>query len=133
MSTNEIIHALEMGTARIAELNALLKEDRAELDRLRAENDRLRYDRLTLEGVTEMLKQEKARAERAEAEILERAAMMREVMRERDALAKDKAWLDWLEFNGGADTRPEPCGATISRLIFPVGRKRRSAPPSTPQ
>ena len=51
----------------------------AERDRLRADNDRLRYDRLTLEGVTEMLKQEKARAERAEA---------------------DTARLDWLERNG---------------------------------
>ena len=78
----------------------------AELARLRAENDRLRYDRLTLEGVTEMWKQEKARAERAEAEILERAAMMREVMRERDALAKDKAWLDWMLKNVGKHYAP---------------------------
>ena len=40
MSTNEIIHALEMGTARMAELNALLKADRAELARLRADLER---------------------------------------------------------------------------------------------
>jgi hypothetical protein len=43
------------------------RELETELSRLRAENDRLRFDRLTLEGVTEMWKQEKARAEEAEA------------------------------------------------------------------
>jgi chromosome segregation ATPase len=37
MSPNEIIYALQSGTAKIAELNELLKADRAELARLRAE------------------------------------------------------------------------------------------------
>lgn len=65
MSTNEIIHALEMGTARIAELNALLKEDRAELARLRAQNDQFSDN---LGAVGKAYNAEKDRAERAEAD-----------------------------------------------------------------
>jgi hypothetical protein len=52
-----------------------------------------------------------ARAERAEAEIKDRAAMMRDVMRERDAaeaeLAAERARLDWLEDHGWVTG--EPC------------------------
>ena len=55
------------GNYRAADFQNLARELETELSRLRAENDRLRFDRLTLEGVTEMWKQEKARAEEAEA------------------------------------------------------------------
>ena len=52
------------------------------------------------------------RAERAEAEIKDRAAMMRDVMRERDVaeteLAAERARLDWLEDHGWVTG--EPCG-----------------------
>ena len=89
MSPNEIIYALESGTKRIAELNALLKADRSELARLRAEVERLRIggEQTVIEkdDAQRALVNARARAERAEAE--------------RDALAKDKARLDWLEKN----------------------------------
>jgi exonuclease VII small subunit len=55
-----------------------------ELARLRAENERLRFDRLTLEGVTEMFKRSDARAEKAEAALQK----IRDVMRQ-DSNGKD--------------------------------------------
>ena len=94
------------------------KEDHAELARLRAENDRLRFDRLTLEGVTEMLKQAIARAEKAEAEVEQLKGALAlgqencdaaydDLQGERDEAVEraeraeaDKARLDWLERNG---------------------------------
>jgi ElaB/YqjD/DUF883 family membrane-anchored ribosome-binding protein len=67
-------------------------------DQLRAEVERLTAQRENL--FKPMRDQAIARAERAEAEIKDRAAMMREVMRERDAaeakLATERARLDWL-------------------------------------
>jgi hypothetical protein len=49
------------------ELSVITRQLETELASLRAENDRLRYDRLTLEGVREMFKQQESRAEKAEA------------------------------------------------------------------
>jgi hypothetical protein len=71
MSPNEIIYALQSWPAKIAELNELLKADRAELARLRAENEDLAIrSGLRLSALDhEKLNAEafKARAEKAEA------------------------------------------------------------------
>ena len=96
MSPNEIIYALESGTKRIAELNALLKADRSELARLRAEVERLRIggEQTVIEkdDAQRALVNARARAERAEAE-----------------LAKDKARLDWLLENAHNPYVPMVC------------------------
>jgi hypothetical protein len=80
----------------------------AECDRLRAEVERL--GRATTNGQVNWMQEserQQARADRAEAEIKDRAAMMRDVMRERDAaeteLAAENARLDWLESDAGMD------------------------------
>jgi len=77
----------------------------AECDRLRAEVERL--GRATTNGQVNWMQEserQQARADRAEAEIKDRAAMMRDVMRERDAaeteLAAERARLDWLGKRG---------------------------------
>jgi hypothetical protein len=75
-----------------------------ERDRLRAEVADLTQSRDNWESACKAndacVVQFKARAERAEAEIKDRAAMMRDVMRERDAaeaeLAAERARLDWV-------------------------------------
>jgi predicted nucleic acid-binding Zn-ribbon protein len=74
MSPNEIIYALQSGTAKIAELNELLKADRAELTRLRAEVERLKGMRTAAEAImTDVAEANEeiaiARAEKAEAEL----------------------------------------------------------------
>jgi septal ring factor EnvC (AmiA/AmiB activator) len=83
--------------------------ERCELWKQRAERAEAAMERLSewQAGVIEnarahhaQLKDAIARAERAEAEIKDRAAMMRDVMRERDVaeteLAAERARLDWL-------------------------------------
>jgi chromosome segregation ATPase len=87
----------------------VIKDLRAEVERLREwqagviKNARAHHAHL---------KDAIARAERAEAEIKDRAAMMRDVMRERDVaeteLAAERARLDWLEDHGWVTG--EPCG-----------------------
>jgi len=86
----------------------LYEAAKAECDRLRAEVERL--GRATTNGQVNWMQEserQQARADRAEAEIKDRAAMMRDVMRERDAaeteLAAENARLDWLESDAGMD------------------------------
>jgi hypothetical protein len=71
------------------------------------------------------LKDAIARAERAEAEIKDRAAMMRDVMRERDVaeteLAAERARLDWLEDHGWVTG--EPCGRAAIDAAMKEGAK----------
>ncbi len=75
------------------------------VDQLRAEVEALKQ---SVESGQRVLREDAernaARAERAEAEIKDRAAVMRDVMRERDAaeaeLAVERARLDWLEKRG---------------------------------
>jgi hypothetical protein len=69
----------------------------------------------------------RARAEKAEAEIKERAAMMRDVMRERNKaeaeLTAERARLDWLETPSGMDWQWEPERLTVSRASIDAAMK----------
>jgi aminoglycoside phosphotransferase len=73
MSPNEIIYALQSGTAKIAKLNELLKADRAELARLRAEAERLN-EQLRIESAASAYALHWA--EKAEAELITERARL---------------------------------------------------------
>jgi hypothetical protein len=99
MSPNEIIYALQSGTAKIAELNELLKADRAELARLRAEVERLN-EQLRIESASSA--HALHWAEKAEAE-----------------LTAERARLDYLGLHMGTRMVAEALNCDYSKC-FPI-------------
>jgi len=107
------VERLKSDGAASAFSNMACRASRAETER-----NNLRAD---LDAIKAILTEEKARAERAEAELKDRAAMMRDVMRERDAaeisLTAERAIVSRIWVQLGSPTYEQLKGRSIYDLI----------------